>query len=439
MDQNPITPVVKSPVFEIKKNHNWSWILLGALFFAIFLGFGVTGIISSFDLFGGPSSPAENLFSTIGTISFFGAIIYFSVVSYKFNSYEDLTRRIYSSIAKVILGIVLTLIFAIPFVLLYSSMNIIEIVDQKIVQRNEDKRQSSIQNANVTLSIEPIESNIFKIDEKFTMIELKAIPNGLDALTSIENLSNYLFISGISINGKIVELPNSDPWTNSPSGYTYGTDQPTTVTSSDNNTQISFKVIVPTDKLGKANSQGVYAIEAIVELWSQSPNTALQDTLWSGNTSFIARDAGVYVTDFNYHISYTLPVGSARYTSIDSKGNMINDPSNHSNFTLTTNPKMSLCCETSEFKATDTGKRIPLQQYLNNLSWKDEIIESKIQKFSDRMAAVITANPTIASPYKAIIIGTETGDMNIQVFELTDKNAELEKVFDQYKRTMQLK
>lgn len=130
-------------------------------------------------------------------------------------------------------------------------------------------------------------------------------------------------------------------------------------------------------------------------------------------------------------VIFDLPAGSQVYKSIDRQGNFVTAGKYDNDFSITTNPKMVSCCEGPVLHKYLTPPA-SIDQYIQALSWTDEIRNKTLISNKVKKAYSIEANSTIASPYKVIFAGTNAGKDPIQVIELNMPDDILNDLFNVY-------
>jgi hypothetical protein len=169
-----------------------------------------------------------------------------------------------------------------------------------------------------------------------------------------------------------------------------------------------------------------------LELLALSPYTYGKfnfTSLWSQVTESVPKYAGQFLKDLSHEINFRLPDDAVKYTKIDENGNFVTESDNQASYSVTTKPKLSLCCEAPEFKVVQAGNGMSVNDYLNNVSWRNEIISKKVIDRVSFQLGIIEARPSATSPYKAIIY-SRYGE--VMVYELTGKNSGLDELYNLY-------
>lgn len=255
----------------------WILVLVGLVVFGGLFGAGVYGILHSFDLYGGPSTSGEKLFSAFAPIGLIGGLIYFAFISSLFTKPNASGRNIIRIIGNVILYVLFCLVFAALMVFVSNSYQLIEKYDNYLINRNEAQRQDVIENTNLHINFQPTEVTSYGINKEFAVLVIKGQLSGLESASSVTSYMNVVGMEKLIVNNKQVDIPKPNQWSNMPSTISLGTDEPPQVSFASGSQEIVLLVIVPA---GSLQTQGVNTFSGTIAIWSQSENTFDQEIFW---------------------------------------------------------------------------------------------------------------------------------------------------------------
>lgn len=209
-------------------------------------------------------------------------------------------------------------------------------------------------------------------------------------------------------------------------------------------TQLYFYDEKDTDGLSSQMTISAKAPAGLVEFIKQNPDTPYKIVLTLSALSKIdGEDVAIWSKELEARQSYIpnmlqtfapnlfveMPQEAIKFSSINKQDQFVTEPDRNWEFTITTNPKQTLCCEASVLRTNvEMTKYKTLDEYLDNLEWKDEITSKTISPFGASQVAVIEANNTIVSPYRAIFMKQLSEVYSV----LIDKDSGLDDLFQVY-------
>lgn len=417
------------------------WFLPVGIIVAFLVGLGSAGFCL---LFCSPTT-IENIFIWLGIGSIVVALIYVPVISAK-KIAQATTRKSLTLQTLGLTAIGYVIIFGITIAWLAISSHQPEGWQPSLNERMlgwiqttvgeiQDSKRDAINQAkfnNESFKFVPASSELTLVNSHDAVLSVTGTLSGLDKLNGLEGNSQYnVVISEASVGDmvaqgdKVKQLKGEhvalgeELWTS------------TLNVGAGDSQQVAISASLPKEfaQTIRDNPNTIFKIK--LELLAESAYTYQKfnfTSIWSQEAETIPKYAGQFLKDRTNEINFRLPDNAVKFTKIDDKGNFVTESDNQVNFSVTTNPKMSLCCETPELKVTSTwGNSQSLADYLKTISWKDEIISKKVG--TSGTVAIVEANPTIASPYKALIYKRFD---EFRIYQLTGKNSGLDELYNLY-------
>ncbi len=417
------------------------WFFPPSIVVAFLVGLGSAGFCL---LFCSPTT-IENIFIWLGIGSVVAALIYVPIVSAKKISQATTKKSlVLETLGLIVIGY--AIIFGITLGWLGISSHQPEGWKPSLNERMlgwiqvtvgeiQDSKRDAINQAkfnNDSFEFVPASSELTLINSHDAVLSTTGTISGLDKLNGLEGNSQYIVVisevavGDMAAQGDVVKrlkgehgVLGEELWTS------------TLNLGAGDSQQITISAALPKEFAQVIKDKPDTTFKVKLELLAESAYTYQKfnfTSIWSQETSIVPKYAGQFLKDRQHEINFRLPDAAVKFTKIDEKGNFVTESDNQVNFTVTTNPKMSLCCEAPELKVTSTwGNSQSLEDYLETISWKGEIVSKKVGKSGT--VAIVEANPTIASPYKAIIYKRFD---EFRVYQLTEKNSGLDELYNLY-------
>jgi hypothetical protein len=418
------------------------WFLPAGVIVAFFVGLGSAGFCLLFC----STTTIENIFIWLGLGSIGASLLYVPIISAKKIS-QATTRRslVLETLGLTIIGYVIVLGITLAWLGISGhqpegwqpSMNerMLGWI-QTTVGKIQDSKRDAVNKTKFnddSFEFVSTSSELTLINSHDALLSVTGTLSGLDKLGGSEASSQYnLVISEVAVGDMVAQGDVVKRLKGEHSALGEELFMSTLNLGAGDSQQINTSVSLPKEfaQIIKDNPNTHFKIK--LELLSLSPYTYQKfnfTTLWAQEVETAPKYLGQFFKDPVHGIYFQLPEDAVKYTSIDGNGNFFTESDNNVNFTVTTNPKLSLCCEVSEFKVTQGGNMLNVDDYLNNVPWRSEIISKKVSKPGSFQLGIVEAKPTIASPYKAFVF-SRYGE--ISVYQLTGKNSGLEGLYNQY-------
>lgn len=177
----------------------------------------------------------------------------------------------------------------------------------------------------------------------------------------------------------------------------------------------------------KTNPNKPYKVVVVLQAVSQNYDKA--ETVWSSELetrqSYIPNMLETFVPD----LFVELPPEAIKFSGVNVKDEFVTEPEKNWRFTITTHPKQTLCCEDSVLRTdVETTNYKTLEEYLDHLEWRGEIVNKSISLLDNSQVAVVEAQNTIMSPYRAIFIKKLNEVYSIKI----DQDSGLDDLFQVY-------
>lgn len=405
------------------------WFLPAVFIVSILMGLGSTGLCI---LFCSPSG-IETLFFKIGVGSLLVGGIYIPIVSAKkIVKTGTFTSKVLQTLGLTILGYFLVIIIGLGWVFVSAPINekIIDTIENTIAKSQENDRQQQIIVANVSSGIQfdPGEAYLAKIDDKFTVVSLAGIVRNLESLSKIESYDNLILVSKVQLNDQEIILPKVDPHTSFGGRFSLGMDSPISLTSQSTQ-NVDLEVVLPTEEVSKLAPAGEYNFKVILEIWSQSPFTWEQSTLWTKEVEFAVKKQEVYFQDQGRMLSAYLPKGYKVSLPQDSEGKYKPLEDGLTNYLI-------IAPNGAVLRSRRTTEFIKIDSYIKANAWGKNVSDIKsltgAELSSSNLLYVLVVTNKNTTPYKQIIQGYNYEDQPLEIIELSKPDQELEKVLDKY-------
>jgi hypothetical protein len=418
------------------------WFLPAGIIVAFFVGIGSAGLCL---LFCSPTT-IETIFIWIALGCVVAALIYVPIISAKMIS-QATTKRglVLQTLGLTIIGYGIVFGITLGWLSISSQnpngwepslnermLGWIETTVGKVQDLKREKINKAMFNES-SFKFTPTSSEVSLINSNDSMVTISGTFSGLNSINGAnQNYQYNLVISEIIVGDLIAQGEESNSlagkhgtlgselWTNS---LSMGGGDTQNVTASATFPKEFAQELIKNPKTSfKINLE-------LLALSPQSYKGFNFTSVWSQQVEFTPKYIGQFLKDPYRGINYKLPDNAVKFTKVDEKGNFVTESDNQASFTVTTNPKMSLCCEMPVFKVIQGGNNMSAEDYLNNVPWRNEIISKKLSKPGSFQMGIIEANPTIASPYKAFVF-SRYGE--VTVVELTGRNSGLDDLYKLY-------